>query len=251
MLMWYINLKCKICVLNINLCLYFLVSAVASSVSFCTWIWFSCCPCFGCIVENGFLASDWRIQFKGLTRSVHLQCPYFQMCTFVYNIIVLLLFLKCVEHCATFSPPLNCRSYSQLTRVGFLLICRYCQQLWNSLPPMTELFELVSCNILINLENHYRHKLLTSKYAFNDKKYDFNVSSLSWKISYFCWKQVLIMLFNCIVNMEILQFHLVFPTRFTLMLLRGSQTLPLSFGNLLLNPCLFWLLRYVYHTFWF
>lgn len=124
MLMWYVNLKCKIYVLNVNLCFYFLVSAVASFVRFCTWIWFSCCPCFGCIVENGFLASDWRIQCKGLTRLVLLQCPCFQMCTFVYNIIILLFFFffKCVEHCATFSPPFNCRSYSQLTQVNFLLL---------------------------------------------------------------------------------------------------------------------------------
>lgn len=236
-------MKCKIYVLNVNLCLYFLVFVVASSVSFCTWIWFSCCPCFGCIVENGFLASDWRIQFKGLTRSVHLWCPYFQMCIFVYNISILLFFwsvwstvillqcpyfrcallstillfyiffLKCVEHCATFSPPLNCRSYSQLTQVSFLLICRYCQQLWNSLPPMTELFELVSCNILINLENHYRHKLLTSKYAFNDKKmilmylhyHEKSVTSVGSK-SWLCY----------LIVLSIWK-HLVFPTRFTLM----------------------------------
>lgn len=39
---------------------------------------------------------------------------------------------------------------------------------------MTELFELVSCNILINMESRYQHKLLMNKYAVNDIK-DFNI----------------------------------------------------------------------------
>ena len=113
MLMLYVNWKCKIYVLNVNLCFYFLVSAVASFVSFCTWIWFSCCPCFGCIVENGFVASDWRIQCEGLTCFVLLQCPYFQICTFVYNIIMLLFFFFEVwSTVPLFFPPFNCRSYS-------------------------------------------------------------------------------------------------------------------------------------------
>ena len=69
--------------LNASLCFCFLVSTVSSIISFCTWIWFSCCPCFGCLVENGFLAFDRRIQFQGHALSVHLQYPYFQMLIFV------------------------------------------------------------------------------------------------------------------------------------------------------------------------
>ncbi|GFZ15112.1 kinase family with ARM repeat domain-containing protein [Actinidia rufa] len=45
------------------------------------------------------------------------------------------------------------------------LFLYYYQQLLNSLPPMTGLFELVSCSILINMGNHCQHKLLMSKFT--------------------------------------------------------------------------------------
>ena len=125
-----------------------------------------------------------------------------------------------------------------------LIICRCCQQLWNYLPPMTELFELVSCNILINMESRYQHKLLMNKYAVNDTN-DFNVFYNHANSNYFS------SIIYCFSSVEILKFHLVFATRFTLMLLPGSLTHLLSFVNWLLNPCLLWLLRFVHHIFWF
>ena len=125
-----------------------------------------------------------------------------------------------------------------------LIICRCCQQLWNYLPPMTELFVLVSCNILINMESRYQHKLLMNKYAVNDTN-DFNVFNNHANSSYFS------SIIYCFSSVEILKFHLVFATRFTLMLLPGSLTHLLSFVNWLLNPCLLWLLRFVHHIFWF
>jgi len=39
--------------------------SVTSFISFCPWIWFSCCPCFDCIVENGFLAFSWGVPCQG------------------------------------------------------------------------------------------------------------------------------------------------------------------------------------------
>ena len=80
------------------------------------------------------------------------------------------------------------------------------------------------------MESHYQHKLLMSKYAVNDKN-DFNLLIIMQSLVTFLLYAGPIDIIYCFSSKEILKFHFVFATRFTLMLLPGSLTHLLSFVN--------------------
>lgn len=60
-------------------------------------IWFSCCSCLDCTIENGFLAFSWRFQCQGHTL-LSTSCKLIMLAFLINNNFIFFYVFRCLSH---------------------------------------------------------------------------------------------------------------------------------------------------------